>query len=138
MNWQTTAYSSGPTFASQAGKQFRPQAITGGITNLNLKEPMMNNTWCPIMSTPAPVTISPPILDNSLYTYDPDVGTYPQLFSYQFSNFVPSRNTCPDTVFYYSTFIANTSEPLPEMITFDPTNLKYNLAVSNTLNVGLY
>lgn len=39
---------------------------------------------------------------------------------------------------YYSTFIADNSQPLPSFITFDPANTKYTFAINNPSHVGTY
>lgn len=46
--------------------------------------------------------------------------------------------TCPDQLNYYSTFIADNSQPLPSFITFDPANTKYIFGINNPSHVGTY
>lgn len=112
--------------------------LTGGLSFLNLKEPMMNNTWCPIVTSPlpAPVSISAPVMTNSILTYNPDALTYPPK-EVLFGQFIMNQ-TCPDGVFYYSTFLSDTSQPLPNFVAFDPNNLKYIFSISSTDHVGTY
>jgi hypothetical protein len=96
----------------------------------------MNNTWCPIVTNPAPVQISPPVIANQMLLFNPDASSYPPQ-TITFSAFVLSK-TCPDQMFYYSSFLSDTSQPLPSLITFDPINTKYSFAINNLSQVGMY
>jgi hypothetical protein len=35
-----------------------------GLFNLNLGEPLMNNTWCPIVTTGGAPTVTAPVISN--------------------------------------------------------------------------
>lgn len=138
MNWATSGYNSGPTFAAQSGKSLKQVVLSGGLTNINLKEPLMNNTWCPIMSSPspAPVSLTAPVMVSNKLLYDPDISVYtPQ--EVPFGAFTLNQ-TCPDQVLYYSTFLSDTSKEIPSFITFDPTNNKYWFNINSTSHVGVY
>lgn len=98
----------------------------------------MNNTWCPIVTSPspAPASISAPVMSNSVLSYNPDASSYPAQ-EVIFGHFILNQ-TCPDGVFYYSTFLSDTSQPLPSFIAFDPTNSKYIFSINSTDHVGTY
>lgn len=57
MPWSFGGYSSGPTFSSQSGKSVRSITLSGGLYNLNMNEPISNNTWCPIVTNPTPAEV---------------------------------------------------------------------------------
>ncbi|TNV75036.1 hypothetical protein FGO68_gene6423 [Halteria grandinella] len=136
MNWVTTGYTSGPNFAAQTGKNFKPFALTGGLFVLNLKEPISNNTFCPIVTNPTPATVQGPVIPKTMLSYDPDASSYPNQ-EVSFTPFTVSK-TCPDQVNYYSTFIADDSSPLPAFMLFDPSNTKYIFSINNPQHVGTY
>lgn len=46
-----------------------------GINNLNLAESLINNTWCPIVTTGGAPTITAPSIPNQMFTYNPDILT---------------------------------------------------------------
>jgi hypothetical protein len=57
MNWVTSGYgsgSTGPVYSSNSGKPFKPITLTGGIFNMNMQAPLINNTWCPTVTNPSP------------------------------------------------------------------------------------
>lgn len=136
MGWITTGYTSGPNFATSSGKSFKPMTLSGGLYNLNLKEPISNNTFCPIQSSPTPATVNSPTITPSLLNYDPDASSYPPQ-NVPFTAFSVSR-ICPDEVYYYSTFLSDTSAPLPSFVTFDPSLNTYIFNINNPSHVGLY
>ena len=60
MPWSSGGYSSGPIFSSQSGKTMRSMSLTSGIFDLNMNEPIINNTWCPIVTDPTPAEVLSP------------------------------------------------------------------------------
>ena len=103
---------------------------------MNLKEPMVNNTWCPIVTNPSPANILPPVISTQMLLFNPDLTTFP-IQNVSFSPFSVTL-TCPDVVYYYSSFLSDTSQPLPSFIVFDPIDSVFSFSINQLSNVGMY
>ena len=136
MNWVTTGITSGPAFALSTGRSIKPFTLTVGVFTMNLKEPIMNNTWCPIVTNPSPANILPPVITTQMLLFNPDLTVFP-IQNVSFNPFTVSL-ACPDTVFYYSSFLSDTSQPLPSFIVFDPVDSVFMFTINQLSNVGTY
>jgi len=65
MDWKLTGLTSTSGYANSVTRTMRSIGLIAGLNNLNLAEPLTNNTWCPIVTTGggAPTTTSPAIPD---------------------------------------------------------------------------
>jgi hypothetical protein len=75
IDWKiSTGLTTTTGFANSVIKQIRVVQSSANfvVSNLNLKEPLTNNTWCPIMTNISPATITLPDIPNQLFTYNPD------------------------------------------------------------------
>ena len=72
MDWKTSGLSSSTGFAKSVTRQMRATGAFAGVQNLNLGEPLANNTWCPIVTTGggAP-TLTAPAIPNQMFEYNP-------------------------------------------------------------------
>ena len=63
MDWKQTTLTTTTGFANSVIKQMRSLGTVTGIFNLNLGDPLMNNTWCPIVTSGggAPTVTAPSI-----------------------------------------------------------------------------
>jgi hypothetical protein len=68
MDWRITALTSTTGFANSVTRTMRSIGTITGLNNLNLAEPLTNNTWCPIVTTGggAP-TITSPAIPNQIF-----------------------------------------------------------------------
>jgi len=136
IDWKiSTGLTTTSGFANSVVRQIRVVSNVG-IQNLNLKEPLTNNTWCPIVTSVAPPTISMPTLQSLVFTYNPDTSES-QTQSFQFDPIIISKN-CPDIVIYNLTYLTSNNGPLPTFIKFNPDNNSYIFEVSTTEHVGTY
>jgi hypothetical protein len=73
MDWRLSGLTSTSGYANSVIKTMRCMGTITGLNNLNLGEPLTNNTWCPIVTTGggAP-TIASPVITNKVFTYNPD------------------------------------------------------------------
>ena len=136
MNWVTTGITSGPAFGLSTGRSIKPFTLTGGVFTMNLKEPMVNNTWCPIVTNPSPANILPPVITTQMLLFNPDLTVFP-VQNVSFNPFSVTL-TCPDVVYYYSSFLSDTSQPLPSFIFFDPIDSVFSFSINQLSNVGMY
>jgi hypothetical protein len=86
MPWITTGLSSGPTFSAATGKTFRTFTLTGGMSSINLNEPLMNNTYCPVVpNSIGLVNVFSPTIATTMLSFNPDAASYPP----QYLNYNP-------------------------------------------------
>ena len=68
MDWKLTGLTSSSGFANSVVRTMKSLGSLTGLNNLNLGEPLTNNTWCPIVTSGggAP-TITSPVIPNQLF-----------------------------------------------------------------------
>ena len=76
MLWKTTGLNSSFT-PIYSGRSFKPFTLTGGLNNLNLGEPLSNNSFCPSYPKWDSVTITAPSISNQSLIYNPDALSFP-------------------------------------------------------------
>ena len=74
IDWKiSTGLTTTTGFANSVLRQIRV-VNNVGMSNLNLKEPLSNNTWCPIVTTVTPATLTMPTVPSLVFSYNPDTS----------------------------------------------------------------
>ena len=75
MDWKWASLTSAQSFATSVTKVIKSMgSLSGGLYNINLAEPVTANTWCPIVTSVTPPTITSPVIPYQMFTYKPDVA----------------------------------------------------------------